>query len=292
MIIKKDKSLKGLSKSYWKDNIRIRMLTRRMEDRWMKIGLKNYKGWFYTEIFTLEQAIERDINFRKNWRSPKKNTEKVWFSENIYTQKDDWILVEDGPLDENWVMLCLWRNINKSLPYARFPNGNFGIESNKKLHAYDRLHQDRISDKLAYDNNQKIGTKTLLVIEFLARLIVEKGFYDKYLVEMAYMKVYKTRPPLIRVGAIMRSNKLMEKLAERLKELLGKCDIETDWVFKQLKEMGESNYDADPKRRLEVVKLVGRLNGIVLDQDKRLLGESTNIDDIEVQNDLKLIAEQ
>ena len=90
------KNTDGLKKSFFtEDGIRYRVLRRKEVDRWLYLDLpqntwmKNVNHICY--IYTLEQATERNIEFREDWKEPKPDTEKEWFGNNVYYQNDrDW----------------------------------------------------------------------------------------------------------------------------------------------------------------------------------------------------------
>ena len=292
----------GLKKSYFtSEGIRYRVLRRKENDRWEALGLDKDKNNYYRAyIYTVEQALERGIEFRKDWRNPPKNKKELIFGPNVIAHKDDWVVTEfPGPLDEYWVMQVLWRNTYHQFSYIRTATGAYPVNYDPQKRPFDGADirgQYSIGGNEAYQVRNAIMTKReQLLVQFIVELITEHGYFSKDIVYLAYRSAYKNTPTWQKVILIMRSEKIMGAVAKQLKELLKNKGIDTDWVLDQLKDMGENDYDKAPDRRLEVVKLVGLMNDLPLadNRNNQLPPPADNdvlmVEDAEVENDLKKI---
>ena len=269
----------GLFKSQFNDEgIRIRALRKKENERWEILDLPKFpNGVHFAYIYTLEQAIDLGIKFRRDWKKPHPDKEKIWVGPNVYIQKDDWVITEEpGPMDEYWVMQVLWRNVGP-MPYIRTATGSYFLNGGKVFDGADMPGQYSISGEEAYQSKHRSFTqRERLLIMFISKLILEKGYYSKEVVELAYKSAYKNSPSWQKVILIMRSDKIMSQVAKILKEKLKEMELDEDWVLKQLKEMGENDHPKDARRRLEVVKLVGRMNDLPMYEENPKLPPGVN----------------
>jgi len=257
----------GLRKSQFNVNdVRIRFLRRKENLRWELLGIREVNnGWHCTEIYTLDQAQELGIDFRTNWRELPKDKETKYFAPNICYFDNDWVVTEmSGPLGEFWVMRTLWYNITRTFPYLRTPTGSYAIRGKQKVFdGSDLRGQHSAGGYQDYQQpNSRITPRENLLITFITNLIIENGYYSKNVVNLAYKSTYSCRPTWQKVALIMRSEKIMGNVAKQLSEHLKDKNLDVNWVFEQLKEMGENDYAKSPERRLDVVKLVGSMNGL------------------------------
>ena len=288
-----------LFKSREIDGIRHRALRMKEKDRWEFHGLQMLKnGKFYFDyIYTLEQAITKNIYFREDWRNPKPDAEKVYFGENVYCQENDWVLTEYPDSNgELWVMRVLWRNDHKSFPHIKTAVGTFCIidrhNKNKPFTGDDIKSQYSMNGKTEYSGSFVNQRQELLIIK-IAKLILETGYFSKEIIRVAYRTVYSVYPNWQKVIKIMKSDKIMSGVAKELRDKLADKNINLDWVAEQLKEMGEKDYDKAPDRRLEVVKLIARVHeNSIEDAITPLMAENNRAietAEYEVQEDLDKI---
>jgi len=288
-----------LFKSQFQDDIRIRHLREVEKERWEFHGLKQRpaksgKMWHYAEIYTLEQAIDNGIRFREDWRNCDDSLEKKYFGSYAFGQKDDWILTEFPDREgEEWVMQVLWRNESPTYPHIKTATGSYGYDNKtRKFDGEDIEAQYSGSGAIPYSKGS-LNERHKLLATFITALITKHGYFDKNIVRIAYESVYKFYPTWHKVYYIMKSEKIMSEVAEQLKKVLADKNMDIDWVADQLKDMGENDWDKAPDRRLEVAKIVGRMNQIPIDSVTQVgpsaIGQSNQIDDVEVLEDLDKI---
>lgn len=293
----------GLRKSFYdKDGIRYRWLRKRDNERWQYLGLPIFNGVHFAYIYTVEQALERNIQFRKDWQKPS-GVERNYYSQYVYSQKNDWVVTEVvGPLDEFWVMQVLWRNEFPGFEYIRTPTGSYVIGRSKPFDGVDIQGQFTAGGNVPYHGNRAgVGSQRQhLLTTFIACLIKEKGFFNKNIVSIAYKSAYGDSCTWRHVAWLMESEKIMTEIAKKLKELLNDHEVDEGFVVKQLKEMAEQDYDKEPTRRERTVRLLGLMQGIPTLEDKKQLeaakasgktpmlppGEYVDAEEVEAQDDL------
>lgn len=296
---KRDESIPYFKSFFTDDGIRYRYLRKKEADRFEYIGLKKNKdGYSIAYIYTVEQALDLGIKFRSDWEKPKPDTEKVYFSSNSYCQKDDWVITEEPGVDgEYWVMQVLWRNDNVDFPHIRTATGTY-VPSRKKYKPFDGndlLTQYRAGTKREYEESNwlygGLTPKEKLLVTFVVNLIMQHGYFSYQIMKMAYNQAYTGFATIHKISNLMQSNKIMTKVAEKLSEKLQSNHMEHDWVLAQLKSMGENDFEADPKRRERVVRLVGAMNEMPMyeEQHVRAVGSPKSNADIEAENDLKML---
>lgn len=292
---------------FTEDGIRYRLLRQKESDRYDYLKLQRDKSatWFYRAyIYTVEQAMELEINFRENWKEEKPDTHKEYFGKHVFCQLDDWVRTEHQTDDgEYWVMQVLWRNENPSFPHIRTPSGTYTTFIGK-----ERGHRNKVFDGADLATQYRMGTKKpyeksnfmhggftereKLLVFFIVSLIMEFGYYNKDIVKLAYHKSYGFHPTWIKVSHIMQSEKIMGKVAGELSKKLKDKKMDEDWVLEQLKSMGEKDYQHDPTRRERVVRLVGAMNEMPV-YENQLVGPDSNSPakamDAETQSDLKML---
>jgi uncharacterized protein YdiU (UPF0061 family) len=131
------------------------------------------------------------------------------------------------------------------------------------LHACDTWHQYSLGYQPAYQKKDAIlSHREELLSHFISKLVIQNGFYNINIVALAYKSAYSNTASRQKLYLIMRSDKIMGEVAKNLKDALHDNEMDVNWVMQQLKDMGEKDYDKDPERRLEVVKLAAKMNQI------------------------------
>jgi hypothetical protein len=288
-----------LHKSKTINGYRVRFLRKKEDDRWDFHGLERSEDTqaAYDYIYTEEEAMFLGIKFRNSWQTLKPDTEKYYFSDtsDSYGQQDDWVKTEYEHAGHYWVMRVLWRNDNPSFPHIKTATGTYPIGGLKKFDGSDQDTQYRASTDRAYSNeNHSLSPREKLLVTFIVQLIIKHGYYSKDIVKLAYNSAYKNSPSWQKVVLLMQSAKIMGKVVEELKNHLKSEKLETDWVLRQLKDMGENDHDKDPNRRLDVVKLVGAMNQLPMypeNQHKMVYNNNRPLpieaEEIEAEDDLK-----
>ena len=298
------KNPEGLQRSFFdKDGYRYRVMHRRMLERWEYLELKQ-NSWMpnvnhITYIYTLEQAIELEIDFRGNWEEPKPDTEKEYFNNNTYCQKDDWVLTDTvGPLDEYWVIQVLWRN-NSGWPHLRTGTGTYVFDSNNNKHkpfdAWDYKNDQKAGTSDTYGNKDMLlNGKQKMMAQLIASNIKEYGYYSMEVVKISYACIYNLQSVRdIRIKEVMRSESIMNAVAKELKDIMKNKGADLGFVVENLMEMGKDDREKIQEIRLEVLKLLGSMNNAPMYQ---LTGNSGNgapekipveVEDVRANNDLK-----
>lgn len=283
------------------DGIRYRSLRQKEADRYEYLGLKRSGKWFHAFIYTLDQALELGIEFRENWKEENPNIEKKYFGDYVFCQREDWLITDADDNGELWVMQTLWRNENRQFPHIRTATGTYSWLRNgyKAFDGIDLQTQYRMGTSKPYAltgfNNGILSPREKLLVTFIVSLIMEFGYYSRDIVRLAYRKAYthSVPPTWQKIVDIMRSEKIMTEVAKKLAKKLESNEMQEDWVLTQLKSMGESDYEHDPKRRERVVRLVGAMNSMPT-YEVQHIGSPNNpkqIEDAEVLDDLKALDE-
>lgn len=281
---------------FTEDGIRQRFLRLKERERYEYLGLPMTKSkrYFIADIYTVEQALERGIKFRREWLEPLPNVERKYWSKFVFSQKDDWVVTEyPTPDGEYWVMQVLWRNINQRIPYVRTATGSYSPREkySKPFDGADLKYHFRLSINPFYSGNQKLTQRQELLVVFMANLIMRLGIFNKNVVALAYRSAYGRSATFHIIAAIMRSNKIMSRVAKELAEKLKAKEMDADFVLKQFKDMAVNEYDADPQRRERILRLIAAWNDIPA-YESQILSPGQGIGqlgDPETINDLKML---
>src|SRR3990172_1125508 len=272
----------GLFKiNFSEEGIRFRCLRKKENERWQWLGLsKFYNGVHYAEIYTLEQAIQKNIDPRKDWRIPLKS-EKHYFVPNVYAQKNDWVITEvPGPLEEFWIMQVLWRcdSLKGDLSHIRTATGTYFVDKfgrkTKLFDGTDLKGQYHISTSEAYQVKSNINQKRIkLLVTFIVALIKQYGAFNKEIVMMAYRSAYGNDASWQKVVLIMKSEPIMSEVAKQLADLLKERGASPEFIVDNFVDMAKSEYDKDPKRRERINRLLGLMNNLPTLEDAKQLGD-------------------
>lgn len=257
----------GLQKSWiTPDGLRVRVLRTKESDRWLYHNLPQlHSGLFFDTIYTVDQALELGIDFRSDFHNPHPEIEKEHIESHLFMQRDDFVVTESpGPLDEYWVMRVLWRNYHPKFPYIRTATGSYGLNAKNIFDGADSEAQYSVSKRKPYHGPLR-SERMEVMIAFVVKLIMEKGFYSKEIIKIAYQSVYSVNPSWQKVVMIMNSETVMTKIAEQLKEALQENGADINFIIRNMMEMASTDYDKDPERRLDVLKLLARQHGLIIE---------------------------
>jgi hypothetical protein len=230
----------------------------------LPLYIKNNKDYYVAFIYTPEEALELNINFRDDWWIDKPNTEREYFSNTIYCQKDDWCITQEDSFGNQWVVQILWRNNTGNLCYSKTATGLFPNNERTIFVAEDKGSNGNFGTA-RYAGGKKLTAQQKLMASIIANLIVKTGYFDIDIIKIAWKTVYKHNIKRVTINDVLRSDKIMNEIAKELKKALGNNNLDINWVVSQLKEMGESDWEKAPDRRLEVVKIIARMNEVPVD---------------------------
>lgn len=300
MVKSKEENYDHLFRSdFDEDGIRLRFLRLKERERFEYLGLEmtKCKRFYIARIYTVDQAIERGIKFRREYWEDLEGVERKYWNKTAYSQKDDWVVTsKPTPDGEYWVMQVLWRNGHHAFPYIRTATGTYPIfyRHLKPFDGADLKYQFRISKNPLYSGDKRLTPRLQLLVTFMANLIMRLGYFNKYVVALAYRSTYGYSATNRIIFSIMGSHKIMSRLAEELAKKLKSKEMDADFVLDQFKDMATKDYEHDPQRRERILRLIAAWNDFpayesqILDPAMAAKGKLP-YEDAETLNDLKML---
>ena len=128
-----------------------------------------------------------------------------------------------------------------------------------------------------------------IMIGFVVKLLMDKGFFSKEIIKIAYQSVFSVSPSWQKVVMIMKSETVMTKIAEQLKEALKENGADLNFIIRNLMQMAEEDYDKDPERRLEVVKLLARQHGLIIGDNIPIISAAQEVEALPEPKEVQIL---